>query len=201
MFNDMVDLVYRKAGELDALRKLAQEHTESIQYLSSMEIIMEDVRNIFQLVGQKTQEQIVVHVSDIVNAALGAVFGLDAYGFGLEFVKRRGKTEADIFFIRGGDKIDPMTAAGGGAVDVAAFALRVALWTLVRSSNTIILDEPFRFLSKSLQPKAGEMLKMLSEKMGLQFIFVTHVKELMETADRVFQVNREGKESKVVYYG
>jgi len=66
-----------------------------------------------------------------------------------------------------------------------------------RISNTIVLDEPFRFLSRELQGRAGEMLKLLSQKLGIQFIFVTHVQDLVEAADRVFEVRKKKQISKV----
>lgn len=191
----------RRQGERDTLRRqLATAETRRTE-LQARQAAIEEAQRILQLVAQKTQEGIVLHISDIVTAALDAVFEETAYGFRVEFVQRRGKTEADLFFERGGERIDPMTASGGGPVDVAAFALRVALWSLLRRSqgiaDTIILDEPFRFLSRDLQPKAGQMLKMLSEKMGVQFVFVTHVQDLVDSADRVFQVVKKGKIAKV----
>ena len=93
-----------------------------------------------------------------------------------------------------------MDASGGGAVDVAAFALRVASWSMQhpRSRATIILDEPMRFLSTDLQPKASEMLKQLSEKLGLQFIIITHEEELADEADKVFEIRQRKGVSEVV---
>jgi len=149
---------------------------------------VESAQAIVQTVGQKTQEQLEYHISDIVSLALSAIFD-DPYEFKLDFVIKRGKTEGELWFVRNKEKIHPLTASGGGAVDVASFGLRIALWSLQlpRSRNVIVLDEPFRFLSSELQPKAGEMLKMVSEKLKLQFLIVTHNQDLIEAADKVFQ--------------
>ena len=49
-----------------------------------------------------------------------------------------------------------------------------------------------RFLSRDLHHKATEMLKEISEKLGLQIIMVTHSEELIEAADKVFTI-RAGK--------
>lgn len=163
-------------------------------------------QQIAQLVAKETQSQIICHIEDIVTLALQAVFGDGAYSFEIEFVERRGKTEADLFFVRNGLRIRPMDAAGGGAVDVVSFALRVALWSLLRSTgsdvnNTIILDEPFRFLSVNLQPLAGEMVKMLSDRLGIQFIIVTHIQDLADKADRVFRVSNSSGDAVVAQIG
>lgn len=155
----------------------------------------EKALTIIREVGLRTQQQLEVHISNITTLAQEAIFD-DPYKVVVEFVQRRNKTECDISFERDGEKINPLAASGGGPVDVAAFALRVASWSMQnpRSRNVLILDEPFRYLSVGLLPKAGEMLKQLSEKLNLQIIMVTHEEELAEMADRIFQVSmRKGK--------
>lgn len=159
----------------------------------------EQAREIIREVGLKTQQTLQVHISDITTLALEAVFD-DPYELNVEFVQRRNKTECDLLFVRDGNTADPLTASGGGAVDVAAFALRIASWTMQRprSRPMIILDEPMRFLSVDLQEKASQMIKELSEKLGIQFILITHEPTLAAYADTVFEVTNRKGVSKVV---
>ena len=149
----------------------------------------ERAREIIREVGLKTQEQLQYHISDITSLALGAVFS-DPYKLVVEFVQRRNKTECDLWFERDGERIDPISASGGGAVDVASFALRIAAWSMQRprSRQVIILDEPMRFLSVDLRERASAMMKEISDKLGLQFIIITHESTLAAEADRVFEV-------------
>ena len=156
----------------------------------------EQAKTILREVGLKTQQQLQYHISGIVSLALDAVLQDDPYEFKVEFVQRRNKTECDLYFERDGNRVDPLMAAGGGAVDVASFALRIASWSMQRPRTraVIVMDEPFRFLSNNYQEKASAMLKDLSEKLGIQFIIVTHEDILTEYADKVFTVvNRNGK--------
>jgi DNA repair exonuclease SbcCD ATPase subunit len=141
-------------------------------------------------VALKTQKQLSYHISEITSLALNTIFP-EPYALEADFVQRRNKTECDLFFVRNDERIDPLSASGGGTVDVAAFALRVASWSMQRprSRNTLILDEPFKHLSTNLLPLAGEMLKQISEKLQLQIIMVSHCTELIEAADRTFQVS------------
>lgn len=150
----------------------------------------EQAREIIRAVGIKTQQQLQYHISDITSLALEAVFD-DPYGLAVEFIQRRNKTECDLYFVRSGEKVDPLSASGGGAVDVAAFALRIASWSMnqPRTRNVIILDEPLRFLSADMQERASQMIKELSVKLGLQFIIVTHEPILANYADRTFEVS------------
>ena len=145
-----------------------------------------------------TQQQLSFHISDITSLALEAVFP-DPYALQVEFIQRRNKTECDLYFVRDGEKVDPLSASGGGAVDVAAFALRIASWSMTkpRTRNVIILDEPLRFLSANLQERASSMIKELSDKLGIQFIVVTHEPILANYADRTFNVSIKNGISKI----
>lgn len=185
----------------ELLKKLEQKKGERAQILNTIERLTkeninakkqqlrhEKAREIVRLVGLETQQQLEFHISDITSLALSSVFE-NAYGVELEFVQRRNKTECDIWFVRDGNKIVPKDASGGGAVDVASFALRIASWSMryPRSNNVIILDEPFKFLSLNHQEAASAMLKELSKKLKLQFIIITHSEVLASYADRVFE--------------
>ena len=149
----------------------------------------EQAREVIREVGLKTQQQLQIHISDITTLALDAVFE-DPYKLVAEFVQRRNKTECDLFFERDGNRVDPLSASGVGAVDVASFALRVASWSMQcpQSRPTLILDEPLKFLSDNYQEKASIMLKEISQKLGIQFIIVTHEPILTACADKVFEV-------------
>ena len=148
----------------------------------------EQAREVIRTVGLKTQEQLQYHISDITSLALEAVFK-NPYELMAEFVQRRNKTECDLLFERDGERLDPLSASGGGAVDVAAFALRIASWSMQRpkSRAVLIMDEPMRFLSNDHQEQASAMIKEISQKLGIQFIIITHEPILASYADKVFE--------------
>lgn len=191
--------------------KLEQQKGQKMQIEKSLFILREELRTnkrllrkheeareIIKAVGIATQNQISFHISDITSLALEAVFD-NPYQLEVEFVQRRNKTECDLYFVREGEKVDPLTASGGGTVDIASFALRIASWSMMRphSRNTIILDEPFKHLSDIYQNQASAMVKELSKKLNLQFIIVTHKESLTSFADKIFNVSIKNGKSKV----
>ena len=163
--------------------------------------LIEQAQSFLQKVAQDTQSQLKFQIEDIVNLALNTVFP-DEYLFQVDFNISRGKTDAELVFInqKTGGKIDPMNASGGGVIDIVAFALRISAYVLESGTdNVIILDEPFRFVSKDLVERAGEILKVLSTKLGLQIILVTHIPELIDVADKVFRIKKnESGISKII---
>ena len=185
----------KKNVRLQDLREAKKTFKQAAKSAKEHERALEIVKE----VGLKTQQQIQYHISDITSMALEAVFPEEPYELVAEFVERRNKTECDLYFQRNGNKVDPLTASGGGAVDVASFALRIASWAMraPRSRNTIILDEPLRFVSADKQEKASMMIKEISQKLGIQFLIVTHNETLTTFADKTFQVSLKKGVSKV----
>jgi DNA repair exonuclease SbcCD ATPase subunit len=142
--------------------------------------LVEEAQQFVQVVAQTIQQQAHADISAIVTKCLKAVFGEEAYEFKIDFQRKRNKTEAKLLFVREGYEIDPIDAAGGGVVDVASFALRVACLVLARPKRRrlLCLDEPFRFVSKEYIPAVAKMLKTLAKDLGIQVVMVTHNQNL-----------------------
>lgn len=189
-FEQLSKKLYQLQGQRDLLvdqQKVAKENSFKCQqvHLDTLK-----AREIVSVVAQNTQKAIEIHISSLVSMALASVFP-DPYTFSLRFVQRRNKTEADLLFIKNGSEITDIRENGGGGVaDVAAFALRVALWSLKKTRPTLLFDEPFKFLhSPAYQSKASEMIKEISSKLGIQFIIVSDQEQIISAADKVINVS------------
>ena len=147
--------------------------------------------------GKYTQTYLKDYIENMVTTALQAVFE-DDYQFIIEFDIKRNRPEAKISLKIRGEEVDPKDSVGGGVLDVASFALRVVLWSIQnpRSTNTIILDESFKFLHGNLE-HTSLLLKKLSKDLGLQFIIVSQIDDLSQYADKVFLISHNGKFSEV----
>lgn len=174
--------------EIENYKKQSEEKEKTLK-------MVEEAQAFLQKIAQETQSQLKYQIEDVVNLALETCFP-NEYEFQILFEIKYGKTVADLVFLskKTGREIDPMNASGGGVIDLTAFALRIACYALEQGTdNVIILDEPFRFLSRDLQNRAGEILKTLSERMGIQIIMVTHIGEIIDVADKVFEVKKNNK--------
>lgn len=188
----MVDyrkILQNKQGEANRIDKNVAHYKSALDILTEQKLHLEEAQAILILVAQATMEELKFHIENLVTLALSSVFD-DPYEFEAEFVQRRNQTEVDLFFVRDGERISPLSASGGGTVDVASFALRVSLWSLQQKKTrpVFILDEPFSRISSVYQQKASEMMKAVSEKLGLQIIAITHNETLTEAADKVIKV-------------
>ena len=183
-------ILERKKGRQSQVVEDLSEAKKKVDDLFLQTVYCEEAQTIIQNIAQLTQEQLQYHISELVTLAMAAVFD-DPYELQVEFALKRNRTECDLWFVRNGKKISPLSASGGGAVDVASFALRVTLWSLANPSthNTLVLDEPLHFLKGDELPEKGAaMIKELSSRIGLQVIMISHIPDQIEGADRVHKV-------------
>lgn len=125
-------------------------------------------------VAQQVQSTAHARIATLVTQCL-SIFD-EPYSFRIDFARARGKTEARLVFERDGLEVDPLTASGGGVVDVAAFALRVSCLLLSKPplARVLVLDEPFRFVSPQYRPRLRALIEELAKTLKIQFIMVTH---------------------------
>lgn len=163
-------------SDLSHLEKTIQTEREEMKKAERGVKHAQDAQEILQLVSKAVQQHAHERISKVVTSCLEAVFGEDAYEFKIEFEMARGRTQAKLKFVRDGLEVDPMTAAGGGAIDIASFALRAACLVLHRPrlSPVLCLDEPFRFVSAEYQDNVRSMLENLASDLGIQVVMVTH---------------------------
>lgn len=179
---------------------LINQKIKVLEDKNNNEVLLEQslkAREVVQIVAEETQKNLEFQVSTLVSSALASVFP-EPYEFNLQFVQRRNKTEADLIFTKGKNTTDDLIeTAGGGAVDVASFALRIALWSIKQTRPIMIIDEAFRFLSLDLQEKASDMIKEISTRLGIQVIMVSHLPGMIRAADKVIEIEYKNGESHV----
>lgn len=192
--NELRYKLERKKGERDSLLSTIIEIEKKIEEGKKSVRAHDKARKIIQEVALKTQQQLSYNISGIASLALETVFDTP-YELKLEFVERRNKTECDIYFVRDGLKIDPFSG-GGGAIDIASFALRVALWSMAtpKPRPTLVLDEPFKHLKGEVaNQKVLEMVSKISKKLGIQIIMVSDERVsrevTVEYADKLFEAS------------
>lgn len=161
----------KEEQERAELKKLKQQLTNLVAVQSHVQHIAKDC-----------QQRVHERIAAVVSKCLAAVFD-DPYTFQIQFVQRRGKTDAKLVFSRGGLEVDPLEAAGGGPVDIAVVALRLAcvLCSRPKLRRLLVLDEPFKHLAADLHPLAARMLMELSKETKTQIILVTHSAQLSST--------------------
>lgn len=136
-------------------------------------------QTVAQSAARQVQESAHRNLADVVSRSLAAVFD-EPYTFKIKFEEKRNRTEASLIFERDGQEIDPMSASGGGVVDVAAFALRLSCLMLSNPPlrRLLVLDEPMKMLAVAHRERVRDLLVQLSKELNVQFLIVTHSPEI-----------------------
>lgn len=179
------------------LAKVESDLSNSEEYYNNLL----KARFVIAEVAKQTQNKFKSYVESMVTSAVRSIFDRD-FKFLVDFEIKRNKSEC-LLRIQEGDSepFIPELELGGGMLDTISFALRIVLWSLQnpRTRNILLLDEPFKFVgTDELLDRAGQMLREISHKMGLQLLITTHQPKLAEIADRSWTVSLENGVSKVV---
>lgn len=137
-------------------------------------------QTLIQDAAKAVQQKVHRKIAGVVSRCLSAVAD-HPYEFRMVFEEKRGRTEARMAFIRDGNELDPLSSAGGGMSEVAAFALRVAAVVMSPYRKFLALDEPFKalkFADDGAWTRVCGMLHSLHKDLGMQFLIVSHTKEL-----------------------
>jgi len=193
--------VLNKQAERSVFQKQLVEFTDQLEKAKEFNENRIKARFILSEVAKLTQTRFTTYVEQLVTMAIKSIFDRP-FQFKVDFDLKRNKSECFLRIQEGKDEepFVPKDELGGGMLDTISFALRIVLWSLQnpRSANTILLDEPFKFVGQDeLLDRAGQMLKEISTRMGIQFIITTHQPKLTDIADKAWKVEHDGKHSKV----
>lgn len=165
---------------LQSARDICVTMEESLTQAEFHEGVVLEAQELAQKVAQAVQQQAHDRIAGVVSRCLEAVFVDNSYDFRIIFERKRGRTEAKLVFERDGMLVDPLTASGGGIVDMASFALRLSCLILHKPPlrRVLLMDEPFKYVSEEYRERVCLLLQQLSCEMNVQFIIVTHIDEL-----------------------
>ena len=188
---------YRSAYQFQTAerKKLVSRRNEEIINRDDLS----DAREVMSAVGILAQQEFKEVLESLVTEALRAVFN-ETYSFIVEDTVQRNKPETNFYVEADGNKLGLRDELGCGVLDVISFVLRVVLWasSVDETRNTMILDEPAKFVSRDRRQAFGDMMRKISSMLEIQFVMVTHEPEFIEVADKAYRVeNIEGVSSAV----
>lgn len=191
------DKVRHKALERELLSDSRDKLKADMEKFEAKSKILADAVDVAQTVSVTLQSQVKDKIVSVVQTGLDATF--PGNGFAMDFVSRRDRTEVDMYVTDpGGNRQSILDGSGGGLKDIVSFLLRVSIWSMDRgTSDVILLDEPMKFMSAGHREEGASLLEVLSGDLGVQFLVVSHVQEIIDGADVVYKVtkNQDGMSS------
>lgn len=167
--------------EYEAAWNTISNNEKKVDKLKDKTAHWEEVQHEVRVMSEALQTQLYSRITDMVTHCLSYVFG-DEYSCEIQTDQKRGNVEAYIRVLKGDTVMDPVTACGGGVVDIVSMSLRLCAVVgdgRQKNRRILILDEPFKFLSVQYRARAAELLTQLSEQLDFQLIIVSHDPEFI----------------------
>jgi len=169
------------------LEKDQKKILSNIQELESKIQDLSEAREIVSVAAVIAQDATKEIFEELITQSLQVIFG-EEYSFELESRVFRNQPEMEMFVVENGVRYSPKDEKGGSIVDVISFASRIVSLAIQSSEKNIqkviLLDEPFRCLRKETLIYLAQLMKDISDELGIQIIYITHEKELAEASDR-----------------
>lgn len=187
--------IREKLNELLAEKRLAEKKLITLNQELALKheymVQVQNVQELFQQAIKVVYDHLSSRLGNIITEGLSIVFPDAGYKFTIEFVERRGNVEADIFLEDSeGNRFHPLEGVGGGVADFVSLLLRCTYIILSRFRNTLIADEPLKFIDRDRIPEAARFLRQLCEDFDFQMIVVTHIPEIVQYSEKVYKVEK-----------
>jgi len=163
-----------KVAELAAFKK------ESIE-IQKVKIVLDDlIKTYISFQLEKMQEY--------VTYGLNAVIPDQTLTFKCDVITERGKPSVELLTINKDDVSgNALEGFGGSVAQIQSLILRILAIVQLKLYPLLVLDESLNAVSVEYLPNLSLLLRELADKLGINILLVTHNKEILEHAHRVYQ--------------
>jgi DNA repair exonuclease SbcCD ATPase subunit len=175
---------YKKYIELETRYALTEEKLNKdsallLERQKEIDISLK-CRKIINSLANETITDMLLWIEKTVTFCIEQVYPGHTFVFKKEI--KRNQLELKPMIVKNGQERPPDYSNGGGMMDLISIALRVANWSIQKEKSlpVFVLDEPMKYMG-AFSNLGAQVLEQLSEKMGLQFIIITHNTNLAES--------------------
>ena len=201
---DTVSVLDRRVAEFEGQARLLEQQlaaARSREEAAGEEVALHDqaLAAFDQLVERwrvRTEER----VSSLITHGLAAVFSDDSISVSVETTTKRDTAHMRFLLRQGGIELGNLIdGTGGSIVSVFSFLFRVVVTMHEQPPlrRVMLMDETFRMIAPDHMPALGSLLRELSDRLGFQFVLVSHEQELLDAADVVIEVTKHGDTASV----
>lgn len=180
------------AGELGRFGGVQQDiewlEQETSARQAELEVLTEAERLLMELLGSRKANTEVL-LSKWLTFALSYVLDDQELEGHVSIIQKGGQTQIELVVSKDGKERDLLRSLGGGTADIVSFVMQVVVLMLSDRRKILIADEPFSQVSEEYLPNVARFLEVLSTKMDLQILLVTHSETLARAGDKVYWMN------------
>lgn len=187
-------------GEKKAYTEIIKEKESKIKSLHDQQVLVCSVADFLRVTSDTVRQNSINKIEDLVSNAINKIFEFNPpLKFKMEIVMKSGSSSINFIIEdpKNGFSSSILDSYGGGVGDVVGVVLRLVILEFQVPKNTapVVFDEVGKFISSDHQRRFSEFLKDWANTFNRQIIMVTHRPEVIEYADKVFRIYKEGDTS------
>ena len=183
-------------------RELKKREIEDLEdRLIKWEVEGREIREVLEvfnkLVEQRGRDR-VEQIIGVINHGLEEVFDDRELELKYRLKELRGQKAYEFYLEDNGIEVEVLDGSGGGVINVVSLLFRLLLLVISSKRKFIVLDEPIVNLSEDYRYRLLTFIKKLTVTYNIQLIIVSHWKEVEEISDKVYSIEHDGKESRMI---
>lgn len=185
----------------DSARKSLTDSERQVLVLESEGEVLDRVADLFRTLIDREVVDNAKTVENLLTEGLQAIFDDLDLSVRSEIDIQRGKVAVDLITVQkqadGTITEGASTDAYGGSVaTVESVLLRIVVLNRRGLRPLLLLDESLAAVAEHYVPRVGKFLALLSERMGLDVLAVSHNPSLVEAATNAYRISKkDGKAS------
>lgn len=192
-FESLKRQIDRQSGKLEELKTRKQEIESEINGLLEDQVLLQETHEVLKVLLDKMSHDNVGQIESLVTFGLKSIFG-DSYSEIKFFFKK--SVKRDLLHYEPMLSVDGVEASlddsfGGGMLCVISFILRLITVTNLGLYPLIVGDEIFAGVSEEFQKNCSEFLRVMTERMGCDFLLVTHQEQFAENAHVRYKCHKQ----------
>lgn len=190
----------RVEGRRDAARSRLQQAEREVARLTGEDQVLDRVADLFRVLIDREVVDNAKTAESLLTEGLKAVFDDMDLSVRSEVEVQRGKVSVDFYTVQtqpNGVKTEAAgTDAYGGSVSVVQSVLLRVVVTMRRGMRPLLLlDESLGAVAEQYVPRVGQFLRLLSERVGMDILAVTHNPVLVEAAHKAYRIRKDNGEA------
>jgi hypothetical protein len=168
-----------------------------VTVLEGEEDVLDRVADMFRALIDREVIDNANTAQDLLTEGLQAVFDDLDLSVRAEVDIQRGKVAVDLLTVQrqpDGNVTEgsAMDVYGGSVATVESVLLRIVVLTRRGLRPLLLLDESLGAVAEHYVPRVGQFLSLLSERMGLDVLAVSHNPSLVEAASAAYRIHKKG---------
>lgn len=178
-----------KITEKDLIEKQIKDTNQEIKLNSKLLEELEKIKMAVLTISIESKNEMIEYIEELVTTCLSSIFG-SKYKFEIKTDDKRDQQETHFFLNKNGLLLEPRDdICGDSILNILGLGLRASNLVIdAEAEQLIMMDQPFKDLRYDKKPFVCDLVRHLSDDLGIQFNIITHDPVYMKLANHTIDL-------------